>query len=432
MLVSSWISLFVGVSSARLVTASGTVSLVSQQSAAERTEWSCADIKKTDCTACYNYSSQCHWCDTAIGCAEKGDLWNGCTYGTPCPTPAPPPPTPAPPPWECTDIAPSDCKGCVAYSSLCHWCGPVTGCHAIGSTSGCMSGTSCDAPPPTPAPPPWQCTDIKASDCKGCYKYSEMCHWCGADTGCHAIGSTAGCAMGVDCNAPPAPPPTPTWHCSDIASSDCDGCYKYSELCHWCGKDVGCQAKGDIYHGCTTGTTCGDQPPVWDCTFGKSCDACYASSTLCHWCGELKTPGCHAKGDIYNGCVNGDTCPATPAPPPPTPAPTPGPPTPPGPEPTREPPGPSPDKDKGWFDAIGVSGIIFIVFGILTLGSVVLVLQQRRAQQGQEIDEQQGTSMQHELDEGGDSFIGGIDDDSYRPGGRGVPLDNFVADDVVD
>jgi len=90
----------------------------------------------------------------------------------------------------------SSCSSC-AQSSWCHWCGHDETCHVVGSMYGCVSGTSCEKPPPKNETDPSGCT---AHDtCSDCALASHLCHWCAHDNACHSVGSVYGCVTGVDC-----------------------------------------------------------------------------------------------------------------------------------------------------------------------------------------------------------------------------------------
>lgn len=97
---------------------------------------------------------------------------------------------------SCASFA--SCEECTTASSWCHWCGHDQSCHTRGSYYGCAWGQSCSTP--APSPPKNDTSGCSShTNCRDCALASHLCHWCGHDNACHAIGSYYGCAVGVDC-----------------------------------------------------------------------------------------------------------------------------------------------------------------------------------------------------------------------------------------
>lgn len=100
----------------------------------------------------------------------------------------------------CNDA--TTCNRCNSYYT-CHWCAHDSTCHAIGSVYGCMIGSSCNNKKTKPSPnidPNDTATGCSShTSCRDCTLSSHLCHWCGHDNMCHAVGSLYGCVTGVDC-----------------------------------------------------------------------------------------------------------------------------------------------------------------------------------------------------------------------------------------
>lgn len=97
----------------------------------------------------------------------------------------------------CNDA--TTCDRCNSYYT-CHWCAHDSTCHAIGSVYGCMMGSSCANQKKPNIDPNDTVTGCSAhTTCRNCTLSSSLCHWCGHDNMCHAVGSVYGCITGVDC-----------------------------------------------------------------------------------------------------------------------------------------------------------------------------------------------------------------------------------------
>ena len=97
----------------------------------------------------------------------------------------------------CNDA--TTCDRCNSYYT-CHWCAHDSTCHAIGSVYGCMIGSSCQKKNTPNIDPNDTATGCSAhATCRDCALSSSLCHWCGHDNMCHAVGSVYGCINGVDC-----------------------------------------------------------------------------------------------------------------------------------------------------------------------------------------------------------------------------------------
>ena len=94
------------------------------------------------------------------------------------------------------------CDRCNSYYT-CHWCAHDSTCHAIGSVYGCLIGSTCGDSkkrnPPHIDPNDTATGCAAHTTCRDCALSSSLCHWCGHDNMCHAVGSLYGCVTGVDC-----------------------------------------------------------------------------------------------------------------------------------------------------------------------------------------------------------------------------------------
>lgn len=101
---------------------------------------------------------------------------------------------------EYTSCAGNDvCVDC-NHAVGCHWCSHDDSCHAIGSVHGCTFGASCDSGNDDNNKNNTDTSGcLQHKTCSDCALSSKLCHWCGHDNACHAIGSVYGCVTGVDC-----------------------------------------------------------------------------------------------------------------------------------------------------------------------------------------------------------------------------------------
>ena len=128
----------------------------------------------------------------------------------------------------CNDA--TTCDRCNSYYT-CHWCAHDSTCHARGSVYGCVIGSSCSHPKKPDLDPNDTATGCSShTTCRECaLSSSKLCHWCGHDNLCHAIGSVYGCITGVDCYDNPhcqrtTPEPiTPHRHSHNHSRNDNDG-----------------------------------------------------------------------------------------------------------------------------------------------------------------------------------------------------------------